>query len=122
MLDRVASMINNNPPVKNSSSSDSSVDLNGINNPNLNPTSDENRPLNQNEKEKVTRVVDGLNEILLPSHTSLKFEYHEKLNEYYVTLVDDATKEVVKEIPSKKMLDFYAAMTEAIGLMIDKKI
>lgn len=80
------------------------------------------RPLNPNEKEKVVKTVEGLNEFLSPSHTSLKFVFHEKLNEYYVTLVDDKTNEVVKEIPSKKMLDFYAAMTEAIGLMIDKKI
>lgn len=78
--------------------------------------------LNENEKEKVAKVVDSLNDFLTPSHTSLKFEFHEKLNEYYVTLVDDNTQEVVKEIPSKKMLDVYAAMTEFIGLMIDKKI
>lgn len=74
------------------------------------------------DKEKVEEIVKGLNEFLTPSHTSLKFEFHEKLNEYYVTLVDDNTKEVIREIPSKKMLDFYATMTEAIGLMIDKKI
>lgn len=73
-------------------------------------------------KEKVEGVVKGLNDFLGPTHTSLKFELHEKLNEYYVTLVDDQTKEVVREIPSKKMLDFYAAMTDFIGLMIDKKI
>jgi flagellar protein FlaG len=29
---------------------------------------------------------------------------------------------VVKEIPSKKVLDMYAAMTEFVGLMVDKKI
>jgi flagellar protein FlaG len=63
-----------------------------------------------------------LNDFLTPTQTSLKFEFHDKLNEYYVTLVDEKTKEVVKEIPSKKMLDFYAAMTEFIGVMMDKKI
>lgn len=74
------------------------------------------------DKEIVEEIVKGLNNFLSPSHTSLKFEFHEKLNEYYVTLVDDATKEIVREIPSKKMLDFYAEMTEFMGLMIDKKI
>lgn len=85
-------------------------------------SSDDTFTLNTNDREKLAKVVDGLNEIMTPSNTSLKFEYHDKLNEYYVTLVDEKTKEVVKEIPSKKMLDFYAAMTEAIGIMIDKKI
>ncbi|WP_442596324.1 flagellar protein FlaG [Neobacillus sp. D3-1R] len=73
-------------------------------------------------KERVKEIVQGMNDFLEPTHTSLKFQYHEKLNEYYVTIVDDATKEVVREIPSKKLLDTYAAMTEFLGLLVDKKI
>ncbi|WP_368297457.1 flagellar protein FlaG [Cytobacillus firmus] len=74
------------------------------------------------KEEQLTEVVESMNEFLQASHTSLKFVLHEELNEYYVTLVDDQTQEVVKEIPSKKMLDMYAAMTEFVGLMVDKKI
>lgn len=78
--------------------------------------------LNEKEKQKIQEVVRGLNEFLQPSHTSLKFQYHDELNEYYVSVVDDSTSEIVREIPSKKLLDFYAAMTEFVGLMVDKKI
>lgn len=74
------------------------------------------------KEEQLTEVVDSMNEFLQASHTSLKFVLHDELNEYYVTLVDDVTHEVVKEIPSKKMLDMYAAMTQFVGLMVDKKI
>lgn len=56
----------------------------------------------QIKEEQLTEVVDSMNEFLQASHTSLKFVLHEELNEYYVTLVDDLTQEVVKEIPSKK--------------------
>ncbi len=77
---------------------------------------------NKVNKEKLDNVIEGINEFLQPSNTSLKFELHEKLNEYYVTIVDNDTHEVVKEIPSKKMLDMYAAMTEFVGMMVDKKI
>lgn len=73
-------------------------------------------------KEKMEGVVEGLNKLLEHSNTALKFQYHEKLKEYYVTLVDEKTQEVVREIPPKKMLDFYAAMTEFLGLIVDKKI
>ena len=73
-------------------------------------------------KEKVEEVVKGMNEFLEASNTSLKFEFHEKLKEYYVSIVDNDTSEVVREIPAKKMLDMYAAMTEYIGLVVDKKI
>ncbi|WP_257985586.1 flagellar protein FlaG [Bacillus sp. V5-8f] len=73
-------------------------------------------------KQEIEEVVDSLNKFLQPSHTSIKFEFHEKLNEYYVTVVDDTTQETIKEIPSKKILDFYAAMTEFVGIMVDKRI
>jgi flagellar protein FlaG len=74
------------------------------------------------KEEKVSEVIESMNKFMQASHTSLKFELHEELNEYYVTLVDDVTQEVVREIPSKKLLDVYAAMTEFLGLMVDKKI
>jgi flagellar protein FlaG len=73
-------------------------------------------------KEKLQSTIEELNKFLSPSHTALKFQYHEKLQEYYVTLIDEKTKEVVREIPPKKMLDFYAAMTEFLGFIVDKKI
>ena len=72
-------------------------------------------------KEKVNEVIESMNKFMQPSHTSLKFELHEKLNDYYVQVIDDDTKEVVREIPSKKVLDMYAVMKEFIGLMIDEK-
>ena len=67
-------------------------------------------------------MVEGLNQFLQPTHTSIHFEYHEKLNEYYVKVMDDQTDETIREIPSKKLLDFYATMTEFVGIMVDKKI
>lgn len=74
------------------------------------------------DKEKMEEVVKGINDFLQPVNTSIKFVLHDKLNDYYVTIVDDKTKEVIKEIPSKKLLDTYANMMEYLGLMVDKKI
>lgn len=50
----------------------------------------------------------------------LQFVLHEKLGEYYVKVVDNRTEEVVREIPPKEWLDFYAAMAEFMGLIVDK--
>lgn len=74
-------------------------------------------------KAEIKRAVTGINEFLkaTPS-TNLQFKFHEDLGEYYVALVDELTNEVVREIPPKKMLDMFAAMTDYIGLMVDKKI
>jgi flagellar protein FlaG len=82
----------------------------------------QSQEVNQKKKEKVKEIVKGLNDFLQPAHTSIKFKLHEKLNEYYVTIVDDITNEVVKEIPAKKLLDTYADMAEHLGLLVDKKI
>lgn len=73
-------------------------------------------------QDKVKTVVSTLNRIMEPLHTDLKFQYHEKLNEYYVTVVNPITLEVIKEIPPKELLDKYAEMAELMGFLIDKKI
>jgi flagellar protein FlaG len=73
-------------------------------------------------KEKIEEVVKGLNEFLQPSHTSLKFELHDELKEYYVQIIDERTKEIIREIPPKKLLDMYATMMQFVGLIVDKKI
>jgi flagellar protein FlaG len=84
---------------------------------------EENLPSNKKvNKEDLLRKVESFNQFLKATNTQLNFRLHEELNEYYVTIVDEQTKEVVKEIPSKKLLDMYASMKETISLFIDKKI
>lgn len=70
----------------------------------------------------IKRMVDGLNSFLKPTFTSIRYEYHEKLDRYYVTVVDKDTEETIKEVPPKKLLDVYASMAELAGLIVDKKI
>ncbi|WP_391208029.1 flagellar protein FlaG [Psychrobacillus sp. L4] len=72
--------------------------------------------------EKAKKMTDSMNKFLETTNTELRFKYHEKLNTYYVTLINSKTDEVVREIPSKKMLDMYAAMQDFMGLFVDKKI
>lgn len=66
-------------------------------------------------------VVD-MNKFLGSASSQLKFQFHDELNEYYVTVVDGITDEVIREIPSKKLLDIHAAMREFVGLFVDRKI
>jgi len=67
------------------------------------------------------REIEGLNKFLQSSSTHLKFTLHEKLNEYYVQIISDHDNTVVREIPSKKMMDMVAKMHEMIGLLVDEK-
>lgn len=73
-------------------------------------------------KDKVKSMVDGLNDILDPLNKGFKFEFHEDLERYYVTVVNKQTNEVIKEIPPKKLLDAHALMIDFMGLLVDEKI
>lgn len=73
-------------------------------------------------KEELETIVNKLNEFVNPVETSIQFELHEQLNEYYVKVINKETEEVVREIPPKKMLDMYAAMAELMGLIVNEKV
>lgn len=111
-------------PVENISSQTSLPSINSNQNTDrkLNIEEQTQLPFEQPSKEQLEKAVKGINDFIETSNTHIQFKLHEKLNEYYVTVVDNDTKEVVREIPSKKVLDVYAAMTEFIGLIVDKKI
>lgn len=72
-------------------------------------------------KEEVKEIIKEINAFLKKHETSVQYEYHEKLNEYFVKIVDKGTNEIIREIPPKKLLDLYAYMKEKVGLIIDKK-
>lgn len=72
--------------------------------------------------DKAKQMTDSMNTFLESANTQLRFKFHEKLNEYYVTIVDSKTDEVIREIPSEKLMDIHAAMREFVGLLVDRKI
>ncbi|KGP73568.1 flagellar protein FlaG [Pontibacillus yanchengensis] len=73
-------------------------------------------------KDEAESIVKSLNDFLEPTSSEVRFEFHDKLEEYYVTVVNKDTDEIIKEIPPKKMLDVYAAMAEFMGFLVDRKI
>jgi len=73
-------------------------------------------------KAKLKEAVAKMNEMLEINNNSSKFIYHEDLERYYVTVVDSQTKEVVKEIPPKKLLDAFYEMQKLFGMIVDEKI
>lgn len=77
--------------------------------------------LNESFEEEVKVRVEAVNDFLVPLKTSIKFVFHEELQEYYVEVINEDTNEVIREIPPKKFLDMYAEMAKFMGLIIDKK-
>lgn len=72
--------------------------------------------------DQAKEMTESMNKFLEGTNSELRFEFHEKLNEYYVTIVNPKTHEVIKEIPSKKLMDAHAAMREFNGLFVNHKI
>lgn len=56
------------------------------------------------------------------SQVYIEFKLHEKSGEYYVRMIDSKTNEVIREIPSKKILDYFSDMSKFTGLHLNKKI
>jgi len=73
-------------------------------------------------KENLKQALESVNEIFEINNKNLSFVYHEGLKEYYVKLINSETEEVIKEIPSKKLLDAFYEMQKLVGLIVDEKI
>lgn len=78
--------------------------------------------LTNEEKKKVDDVIKSMNDFLLPMHTSLRYKIDDETKQHYVQIINDAKGEVIKEIPSRHVLNIYAEMTKFIGVIFDKKV
>ena len=86
------------------------------------PSQEQTSMTDEQIKQMVVETVEAINQFLEPQRTSLKFDMHEDLQKMYVSIVDSTTGDVLKEIPSKKLLDMYASMAENMALFVDRRI
>lgn len=75
----------------------------------------------QHTREQLEQQVEVFNKILQSNQAHVKFVLHDELGEYYVQVINDKTSQVIREIPSKKMMDTVAKMYEMIGILVDQK-
>ncbi|HCQ91057.1 MULTISPECIES: flagellar protein FlaG [unclassified Clostridium] len=76
----------------------------------------------QKVKEKPLKVaVDRLNKFFSDKESYIEYEKHDVFNAYIVKIVDKETREVIREIPPRKILDMVASMCEIAGVLLDKK-
>lgn len=76
---------------------------------------------NEEEKKEFEELLEATNEIIFGENTHFEFQIHEKTGSTLVRLVDNKTKEVIKEIPPKKILDVMAGIWELAGMIVDEK-
>ncbi|WP_130805953.1 flagellar protein FlaG [Senegalia massiliensis] len=73
-------------------------------------------------KEELIHAVNASNESLKMYDKKLEYSIHEKTNTIMVKLVDTETDEIIREIPSEKILDMIGKMWEIAGIIIDEKV
>ncbi|WP_271811936.1 flagellar protein FlaG [Clostridium beijerinckii] len=74
----------------------------------------------QYDKKDVVNALNKLNNFLKDDKTHAEYTYNEEMKTMMVKIIDENTKEVVLEIPPKKILDMVASMLKQVGLL-DKK-
>ncbi|WP_373844446.1 flagellar protein FlaG [Clostridium sp.] len=107
----------------NSGSTGISTDTISVNGSTVNVKSQIQGTESKNVNSKDTKkAVDKLNKLLEDTPTHLEYEIYGKLNSVMIKVVDDNTKEVIKEIPPKKIVDMVEKLCELAGLFMDKKV
>ncbi|MCR4675579.1 MAG: flagellar protein FlaG [Lachnospiraceae bacterium] len=76
---------------------------------------DEQTLTNQDYQNRMERL-----QVMLKDH-NIEISYNEKVNRYAIKVLDSKSEEIIKEIPSEKMLDMFAKMLESVGLLVDER-
>jgi len=67
-------------------------------------------------------AMDLQNKMQVLHNVDLNFSVHEASGKIMVTVVDEVTGKVIREIPSRELLDLATKLEEAIGLIFDKEV
>lgn len=73
-------------------------------------------------REQIIDAIGKVNKEFIPYDRRFEISIHEKTKEIMVKVIDATNDEIIREIPSEKILDMVAAILEVTGIMIDKKI
>lgn len=73
-------------------------------------------------EEQIQNTIKDVNKLLEKVEIGIQYERHEATNRMMIRLVNKENNEVVKEIPSEKILDLAAFMCEQAGLFVDERL
>lgn len=72
------------------------------------------------DKKELDKALKKINNFLKDERTHAEYSVHKDLNTIMIKIIDEDTKEVILEVPPKKILDMVASMCKQVGLL-DKK-
>ena len=81
---------------------------------------DNNTKKQEYSKKELDNALKKIDGFLKDEHTHTEYAYHKDFHTLMIKIIDDNTKEVILEVPPKKILDMVASMCRQFGLF-DKK-
>ena len=67
------------------------------------------------------RVADAQRNLNIMHDKNLNFSVHQASGQIMVTVTDETTGEVIREIPSSELLNLAAKLDEMVGILFDQK-
>ena len=71
--------------------------------------------------EELKKAVDLTNKFVSSINNSLQFSIDKDTDQVIVKVIDKATKEVIKQIPSEEMVALAKALNKLQGLLVEQK-
>ncbi|KGK86055.1 flagellar protein FlaG [Clostridium sp. HMP27] len=69
----------------------------------------------------VEKAAEKLNKLFEDKNTHIEYELYGKSKSMTIKIVDNSTKEVIKELPPRKLIDMVDKLCELAGLFMDEK-
>ena len=115
-----------NSPVMNNNENRAVVQKAGLENDKLKVQTESADKAKEKDKKELTKdeinEINGvLNTFMNTIDSDLHFVLHDKTKELMLQVVDRRDNKVVKEIPSRDMLDVIARIRESVGALFDKR-
>ncbi|MGI5878417.1 MAG: flagellar protein FlaG [Christensenellales bacterium] len=73
------------------------------------------------DKTALEARIEEINEELVGLHKRIEYSFHDRPDACIVTVIDTRTGEVIRQIPSEKLLDMASAIWERFGLWVDEE-
>ncbi len=70
-------------------------------------------------KEQFDKAIETANKSLAGTNSHLSYDVHKGTNRLMIKILDNETKEVIREFPPEKDLDILAKILEQTGLLFD---
>lgn len=92
-----------------------------INQEKVSQVQSERRTQKVDSQEQMDRLIDELNSSLDPFNTTLRFGFDNRSEDFYVSVVDTKSNQMIRRFPVEEAMQLLPKMQEVNGILFDQK-